>query len=260
MPVDRWQPRLSNSAAMADWFIRAVRATTCASDLALLMEAVTAEMGFRHYALIHHADLRGTPSGCVDIRQYPDVVAERIFSGAGYRRDPVIRACAFAEAAFLWSELGRIITLDRRDLLQLEFGASAGLNEGITVPCVLLGDCMGSCTFAGTNRPDCAARFLGVAQMIGVFAFQAARRLILDTGSPAPVPRLHPRPRDCIVLLGKGFSNKEIARALGITPRTVDGYLTEARQLFEARDRTELLVAAIFAGEVSLHELKHPGS
>jgi LuxR family quorum-sensing system transcriptional regulator CciR len=36
----------------------------------------------------------------------------------------------------------------------------------------------------------------------------------------------------------------------------VDGYLTEARRLFNARDRTALVIAAISAGEVSLHELQ----
>jgi LuxR family quorum-sensing system transcriptional regulator CciR len=74
--------------------------------------------------------------------------------------------------------------------------------------------------------------------------------------APADSPRLHPRPRDCVVLAGRGYSNKEIARALALTPRTVDGYLTQARRLFGAHDRTELVVSAVLAGEVGLHELK----
>ena len=55
--------------------------------------------------------------------------------------------------------------------------------------------------------------------------------------------------------LGAAISNKEIARALSLTPRTVDGYLTEARLLFDAHDRTELVFSAIFAGEIGLAEL-----
>src|SRR3546814_9726741 len=74
------------------------------------------------------------------------------------------------------------------------------------------------------------------AQMIGIFAFQTARRLTGKVATPVKQPRLHPRPRDCVVLAGRGCSNKQIARMLGITPRTVDGYLTEARRLF---DRSE---------------------
>src|SRR3546814_16785560 len=95
---------------------------------------------------------------------------------------------------------------------------------------MVLGQCAGSCTFAGMRRPERAAQFLGVAQMLGIFAFQAAKRVIGYIPEPARCPRLHPRPRDCVVLAGRGLSNKEIARALELTPRTVDGYLTEARR------------------------------
>ena len=92
--------------------------------------------------------------------------------------------------------------------------------------------------------------------MIGIFAFQAALRLTSGGGFRlANHPRLHPRPRDCVVLAGRGYSNKEIARALDLTPRTVDGYLTEARRLFGAHDRTELVVSAVLAGEVGLAEI-----
>lgn len=116
---------------------------------------------------------------------------------------------------------------------------------------------MGSCTFAGTGQPETAARFLGAAQMIGVFAFQAARRLqIGDIAQAADPLRLHPRPRDCIILAGRGYSNKEIARALSLAPKTVDGYLAEARRLFGAHDRAELVVSAVLAGEIGLDELR----
>lgn len=246
--------RLECGLALTDSFIRAARRSASIDDLAVLMRDVTAELGFRHWALIHHVDLR-REARHVDIKQYPASVAARIIDEGRYRRDPVIRACAFADGAFLWSELGRIIHLDRHDRRCLEAGLAEGLNEGITVPSVLLGDHMGSCTFAGTKGPMHASRLLGPVQMIGIFAFQAARRLVMGPRLPGPLPRLHPRPRDCVVLAGRGLSNKEIARALSLTPRTVDGYMTEARALFGAHDRTELVVSAIFAGEIGLDEL-----
>src|SRR3546814_9630263 len=89
MAVKRKAPRLATSPAMEDCFIRAARAAASLHDLALLMEAVTADLGFRHYALIHHADLRGSPPGRVNIKRYPDDIAARIIDEAGYRRDPV---------------------------------------------------------------------------------------------------------------------------------------------------------------------------
>lgn len=221
------------------------------------MRDIAGAMDFRYFALVHHDDLHSSPPGRVDLKDYPLAVVERLFRQRLFRRDPVIRGCIFADSAFLWSDLSCIIQLDRKDRASLEIGIREGLNEGITVPYTRLGDCMGSCTFAGTCRPDNAQRFLGPAQMIGIFAFQAARRLVSGFAPPMPCrPRLHPRPRDCIVLAGRGYSNKEIARVLGLTPRTVDGYLTEARRLFDAHDRTELVVSAVLAGEIGIDELR----
>ena len=257
MLADRRRSRLASGAAMADAFIRTARTATTEHDLALLMEAVTAELGFRYYALIHHTDLRGSPPGRIDIRRYPDAVAMRIINEARFHRDPVIRACRFVDGAFLWSELDRIIKLNRHDRVCLAEGVREGLNEGITVPSPLLGDCLGSCTFAGIRSPNRAARLLGPAQMIGIFAFQAARRLVFGTRAPASPPHLHPRPRDCVILAGRGLSNKEIARTLALAPRTVDGYMTEARELFGVRCRTTLALSAVFAGEIGLDELRN---
>ncbi len=245
-----------SSLALTGTIVDALRKAATPEALAALMESITRAIDFRHYALIHHDDLRTARSDLVDLKDYPAAIAERLIGERRYRRDPVIRGCIFAGGAFLWSELPRIIHLDRHDRASFEIGAREGLNEGITVPYVRLGDRMGSCTFAGTGQPELAHRFIGAAQMVGIFAFQAA--LKLRSGKrplTAAAPRLHPRPRDCVVLAGRGYSNKQIARALALTPRTVDGYLTEARRLFDAHDRTELVVCAVLAGEVGLHEL-----
>jgi len=242
--------------ALTSTVVEALRTTATHDELARLMASVTREMKFRYYALIHHDDLRAPRPDLVDLKDYPPAIADRLFGQHRYRRDPVIRGCIFADGAFLWSDLSRFIRLDRHDRASFEMGAAEGLNEGITVPYVRLGDRMGSCTFAGTQLPEHAHQFLGAAQMIGIFAFQAACRMVSGARSMASTSlKLHPRPRDCVVLAGCGYSNKEIARALALTPRTVDGYLTEARRLFDAHDRTELVVGAVLAGEVGLHEL-----
>lgn len=243
--------------ALASIVVEELRSTTTRKELGGLMEAVTREMGFRYYALAHHDDLRVPRSDRVDLRDYPPIIIDHLIGQHRYRRDPVIRGSIFAGGAFLWSELSNIIDLDRQDHVSLERGAREGLNEGITVPYVRLGERMGSCTFAGTRQPERAQTFLGAAQMVGIFGFQAARRLLGAEPRAAAIPvRLHPRPRDCVVLAGRGYSNKRIARALDLTPRTVDGYLTEARRLFGAHDRTELVVSAVLAGEIGIDELK----
>lgn len=247
---------MSGSAAFVDSVLHNLKQINDQSDLSLFMDTVAKELGFRFWALIHHDDLRFPCAERVNLMDYPQGAVHRIIDECRYRRDPIVRGCVYTSGAFIWSQLDQIIALDRRDYAAFEQGAKEGLNEGISVPFLLLGECPGSCTFAGMRHPEKVERVVGLVQMIGIFAFQAARRLTGSAIIPATLPCLYPRIRDCVVLAGRGLSNKEIARALGITPRTVDGYLTEARRLFDAHDRTELVVSAVLAGEVGLHELK----
>jgi DNA-binding CsgD family transcriptional regulator len=247
---------LAPIAALTQSVLQALAQVATTDELMDVMDAVSHELGFRYHALIHHDDLRGDPPGRVKLLRYPARIEQRIIGEATWRRDPVVRACTFAPGAFTWTDLPSIIALDRGDHDALEYGRKSGLNAGITVPFNLHGECGGSCTFAGTRSPARAMRHLGVVQMVGIFAFQAARRLAVNAPPVlAPRPRLHPRPRDCVVLAGRGQSNKAIARALSLSPRTVDGYMTEARELFGAHDRAELVVSALSAGEVGLHEM-----
>ncbi len=241
---------------LADQFIGEVRRIQDTFGLNGLVGAIAREMGFRFYGLAHHDDLRTPRPDRVLLSHYPSAVVERLQHNQRYRRDPMVRASARAGGAFLWSEVGQLIRVDRQDLAALEFGVREGLNEGITIPYARLGDCFGSCTFAGMREPDRARNLVGPAQLIGIFAFQAALRLLASQPTLPLFPRLKPRPRDCIILAGQGLSNKEIARALALAPRTVDGYLTEARATFGVHDRTELVIAALLAGEIGLHELR----
>ncbi|KQX19658.1 LuxR family transcriptional regulator [Sphingomonas sp. Root50] len=194
--------------------------------------------------------------GQVDVREYPAAIAERIIGQGTYRRDPVFRGCMFADSAFIWSKLNTLIAMDRRDRATLEFGLSHGLNEGITVPCNKLGYCLGSATFAGKISAEQAEKLIGLVQMIGVFAFKHARELAGEPIVKGTRPRLNPRPRDCVALVARGLSNKQIARALNLAPRTVDGYLRDGYRLFNAANRAELLAAAVLAGEIGTDELK----
>ncbi len=65
-----------------------------------------------------------------------------------------------------------------------------------------------------------------------------------------PFSRLTPRERRCLELVANHYDTAQIADELGITPATVNGYLTEARQKIGARNRKEAarMLAAHSAG------------
>ena len=249
------QPWRGCASGLADDILRTIRAAEDRKRLWSIARDFSDEIRSRHFALVSHEDLRAPGPGAIDVRDYAEGAEQRIISECRYRRDPVMRGCLFADSAFLWSELPDIITLDNQDRVVLELGRREGLNEGITVPCGKLGHRLGSCTFAGFRSLRMAELALAPAQMFGIFAFQRARRLA-GLHPPGPLPRLAARYRDCVVLAGHGLKNKVIAGRLGLSEDTVESYLRDARRQFAARDRTELVAAALLAGEITLDELR----
>ena len=248
--------KLDMAARFAADVVHGLAAANDEDTLKQLMADITRDMGFQYYAMITHEDHRVYRPGQVDIRAYPDAISERIIGQGQFRRDPVMRGCIFADSAFLWSKLDELIEMNCRDKAMLEYGVKNGLSEGITVPVSKLGYHLGSTTFAGAASTERAEYLLGIVEMVGVLAFKRARELAGVPIIKGPRPRLNPRPQDCLALIARGKSNKEIARALDLTPRTVEGYLRDAFQLFSASTRAELLAGAMLAGEIGTHQLR----
>ena len=70
-------------------------------------------------------------------------------------------------------------------------------------------------------------------------------RVLLDARrTPAPGRQLSGREREVLALLATGLANKQIARRLGITERTVKAHLTSVFQQLGVTDRTQ---AALWA-------------
>ncbi len=74
---------------------------------------------------------------------------------------------------------------------------------------------------------------------------KAARELLLARSAPAADrPALTPRETDVLRLVRVGLANKQIARRLGISERTVKAHLTSAFQRIGVVDRTQAAVWA----------------
>lgn len=74
---------------------------------------------------------------------------------------------------------------------------------------------------------------------------KAARVLLQDRRVSRSAPTLSPREREVLALVADGFANKQIARRLGITERTVKAHLTAVFAALGVTDRTQAAVWAI---------------
>lgn len=221
-----------------------------------LLESVAHELGYRHYAMIHHDDHRDGSAGLINLNNYPPDYAAEYVAGLYHRDDPVVHACIAANACFAWSEMADLIEITRRHRTFLERGDYYGLSDGITVPAFVLGERSGSCNFCGPRSSDLPLRHINAVQIIGSFAFQKARRIVNGPRlRQVRAARLMPRWRECTVLAGQGKSNTDIATILGLSPATAKVYIEYACNRYGVSNRTQLVIAAILDGEIGIHEV-----
>ena len=73
-------------------------------------------------------------------------------------------------------------------------------------------------------------------------------RTAMGAATPPDAPALTEREASILRLVAGGYSNKEIARALGLVEGTVKNYISEILVKLEARDRTQAVLKAITLG------------
>jgi DNA-binding NarL/FixJ family response regulator len=73
---------------------------------------------------------------------------------------------------------------------------------------------------------------------------RVARQILSARGAPPPEVQLTPREAEVLELVRDGLANKQIARRLGISERTVKAHLTSVFQRIGVADRTQ---AALWA-------------
>ena len=249
------------SAAMemfdrVDAFVRDVSEVREAADLAQLLAEISREMGFSFFALTHHIDLRRAPGPAIRLANYPSDWVDYFDDQKLGPSDPVHRASHLTSVGFPWSRLSSLIDLTPRDHEVLERAGRLGIGDGFTIPAHVPGESNGSCSFATHAGARLSDQHLPLAQLVGAFAFEAARRIWrVRDGGLAPPPRLTDRQRDCVVWAARGKSDWEIARILGLSHETVIQYLKRARERYGVSKRTLLAVHALFDGTITFTDV-----
>lgn len=235
-----------------DAFVRDVSELVCEAQLEAALAEITTEMGFSFFALTHHVDMRHAPQPAIRLHNYPSGWEDYFEEEKLGRSDPVHRASQLTTIGFAWSRLPRMIQLTARDLKVLEDAENRGIGDGFTIPAHVPGEVNGSCSFATAAGRPLQEEHLALAQLVGAFAFDAARKLArMRDPELAELPRLTDRQRDCVVWAARGKTDWEIAKILGVSHDTVIEHLRHARERYRVGKRTQLTVHALFDGTIS---------
>jgi len=207
-------------------FCTVARAASTPHALLQAVEEITAAMGFRYFALVHHIDLLNPGSTAVRLVSYPRDWVEAFEEGRLYAADPIHRASHTTTIGFAWSKVEAMISLHPRDHAVLAAARSAGLGDGFTIPAHIPGEVNGSCSFAMCDGEELDEEQLPLVQLVGSFAFEAARKI-----------------------------DWEIAKILGVGAETVTQHLKDARDRYGVTKRTMLAIRALFDGAISFTDI-----
>jgi len=113
--------------------------------------------------------------------------------------------------------------------------------------------------------PDLAAAVRSAHEGDTVLSPEVARRVfrrlvprLNGADKPATWQRLSERESEVLALVAHGDANKEIARSLGLSVRTVEGHLGSIFAKLLVGSRTEAVVFAVRAGLLRLEEVEEP--
>lgn len=238
-------------------FVREVRAAPSLTDIGLVLKDATHSFRFDHFALAQRlpgqTDAGQMPLSTVRLTNFPDAWVQQLVGQGRIADDPVLLASERSMTPFAWRDLGRILPLTERHRAYMAQARAAGLADGYTVPIHVPGQASGLVSFVMAAGREFPAESLPAAQYLAFFAFEAARRLNLAAGGRAGASgtRLTQRQLDCVVLAARGKSNWVAGQLLGLSAGTVHKYVEAAKQRYGVSSRTELVVRALYDGQLS---------
>lgn len=238
-----------------DAFVRDARQATMADELGQLLGEVAGELGFSYFALTHHVAFDGGVRDGVRLHNYPCGWQEYFDARKLGPSDPVHRASHGTSVGFAWSELPRMIRLTEADQQVLDDAGRFGIGNGFTVPAHVPGESNGSCSFAAAQGAALPEEQLATVQLIGAFAFEAARRIWRMRQPPVEQPALTGRQVECLLWVARGKSDWEVSKILGISHETAKRHIKQARERYGSSNRSLLAVNALFDGAITFREV-----
>jgi DNA-binding CsgD family transcriptional regulator len=242
--------RQSSLPAIARDFREAGERCGSGQELHQLIASAARELGFDHFALVHHDRAGRVGIDRIRLENYPHSWIERLKSHGRSHLDPVHSACRSTNIGFCWAELskGRLSPWQRH---VLEEAADHGLKLGFTIPIHLPGEPPASCSFAANRDMSLSHERMMSAEIIAAHGFKAARRLLGPAVRPTP-PHLSNRQIQCVELIAIGKSDWEIGQILGISEETVRTYVKSARAAYDVTSRVQLALRAYRDGRIGL--------
>jgi|CXWL01.1.fsa_nt_gi LuxR family quorum-sensing system transcriptional regulator CciR len=234
-------------------FVENCGASSSIDDLGVRFLDEMAALGFPYVALSSHVDPLRPPRGAVMVLRYPESWVAHYSAERLDRVDPVFEAATRRTMPFCWEDPDFTDGLNRQQRRMLNEGREAGIGKGYTIPIGGPDSLPASCSLI-VDDGGVDPRHYTLAHAMAVFAHERARQL-LATAIAGGVPKLTARERECLALVARGKSDWVISCLLGVSEGAVNRTIERAKKRLGVATRTQAVVRAMQAGEISFFDL-----
>lgn len=239
---------ISNEAFQV--FVDAIHHANDEVGLAAAASRMTEAIGFRWFAYLSLGGQRPAL-----LSTYPASWTDHYFANAFDEIDPVVSASRDEIAPFFWGALDAVKPADREQSRLFDDASSLGIRSGITVP--FKGPEGRFAAFTLSSDEASPAQINGAeelttfVQLCGLQFHNVLATRITRFMPEHRVWRLTGRQRLCLAASAEGRSAKQTARVVGLTPRTVEHHLEEAKKRLEAETLPHAVALAVRKGLIS---------
>jgi DNA-binding CsgD family transcriptional regulator len=181
---------------------------------------------------------------------WPEDWRNYYFSSGLVHRDPLVGALEHRISPFTWMELRADRTLPHVGTQALERAAEAGWTDGLVVPLPRGGGQRVGIVSLVARRSHVTGAQKRFLPALCICFHERMRGLVAAHNLPVAPAGLTSREFDCMQLVAKGMSDRQIAAVLNVAVSTAHEHVEHARKRFEASTRAELTAAAVSLGVI----------
>jgi LuxR family transcriptional regulator, quorum-sensing system regulator BjaR1 len=175
---------------------------------------------------------------------WPESFRKFYVSSGLFRRDPLVDALRRRHLPFTWSELRRDRRLSLLGGEALQKCADEGWTEGLAVP-IPRGDRRFGLVSLACQRRSFSAEEKSLLTMLSLCFHERMRNFAPKHGFALPPVGLSKREIECLRLIARGATDRDVGRKLGISSSTAHEYIEKAKKKLKVSTRTEAIAIAV---------------
>jgi LuxR family transcriptional regulator, quorum-sensing system regulator BjaR1 len=176
--------------------------------------------------------------------RWPESFRKFYVSSGLMQRNPLVDVLRRRHLPFTWSELRRDRRLSLVGSEALQKCADNGWTEGLAVP-IPRGDRRFGLVSLACQRRSFSAEEKSLLTVLSLCFHERMHNLAPKHGFALPPVGLSNREIECLRLIARGATDRDVGRSLGISSLTVHEYIAKAMKKLKVSTRTEAIAIAV---------------